>query len=169
MSLFVERKLDTDYGTVDIAITAADHISVQGQPVVRDTKFNCHLHFWKQADGTYAVRDKDGPKMERAWLSGMSAAEYSKPAPPTYFAKVLAAYTRSVNDFMADNVALAVEAEDKRLTNDIESEEAKLRAMRKELQEKEEKIKKLRADRLALMRNQVEVFQSPIGPVTVPK
>jgi hypothetical protein len=147
MSLFVERKLDTEFGPVEIAITRAEHISVQGQPVVRDTKFNCHLHFWKQADGTYAVRQQDNPKMERAWHAEMKRGDFSKSAPPTYFAKVLAAYTKSVNDFMATNSELAVQAESEDIERDIGSAEAKVQAAQEALNAANADLDVLRAKR----------------------
>lgn len=132
MSLFVERTLDTDVGPVEIAITRAEHISVQGLPVIRETKFNCHLHFWKQVDGTYAVRDQDRPNMTRAWTDGMTNSEYSKPAPPTFFAKVLAAYTTAVNAFMATNPDLAVQAESEDIEREIGAAEAKMQKAQEE-------------------------------------
>lgn len=147
MSMFIERKLDTEFGPVEIAITRAEHISVQGQPVVRDTKFNCHLHFWKQADGTYAVRQQDNPKMERAWHAEMKRGDFSKSAPPTYFAKVLAAYTKSVNTFMASNPSLAVEAESEDIERDIGSAEAKVADAQKKLDEANADLDALRAKR----------------------
>jgi hypothetical protein len=147
MSLFVERKLDTEFGPVEIAITRAEHISVQGQPVVRDTKFNCHLHFWKQTDGTYAVRDEDRPKMERSWFEGMKRGDFSKSAPPTYFAKVLAAYTKSVNDFMASNSELAMQAESDDIEREIGNAQAKVAEAQQKLNEANAALDTLRAKR----------------------
>jgi hypothetical protein len=147
MSLFVERTIDSDYGPIQLAITRAEHISVQGQPVVRDTKFNCHLHFWRQADGTYAVREQDRPNMTRAWVDGMKNSDYSKPAPPTYFAKVLAAYTAAINTFMAQNEGLAVQAESEDIEREIGAAEAKVREAQDKLAEAQGLLDNLRAKR----------------------
>jgi hypothetical protein len=147
MSLFIERKLDTELGPIDIAITRADHISVNGQPVVRDTKFNCHLHFWLQADGNYAVREQDRPSMSRAWVNGMSNADYNKPAPATYFAKVLTAYTKWINYFMASNPELAVQAESEDIEREIGSAQAKVEKARKELSDAVKALAALEAKR----------------------
>jgi hypothetical protein len=147
MSLFVERTLDTHVGPIEIAITRAEHISVQGQPVVRDTKFNCHLHFWKQADGTYAVREQDRPEMKRAWVDGMSNSDYNKPSPPTYFAKVLGAYTTALNSFMASNPELAVQAEEQDIEREIGSAEAKVDAAQTALDEANAALNALREKR----------------------
>lgn len=133
MSLFVERKVPTELGEIEIAITRAEHISVQGHPEVRGTKFNCHIHFWRQADGTYAVRNEDRPNMTRAFVEGMSSADFNKSAPPTYFSKVLAAYTEAVNDFMASNPALAVEAENADIEREIGNAESKVSKAQEEL------------------------------------
>lgn len=147
MSMFVERKLDTAFGGIEIAITRADHISVQGVPVVRDTKFNCHLHFWKQADGSYAVREQDRPNMTRAWVNGMKNSDYSKPAPPTYFAKVLAEYTTVINTFMAQNNGLAVQAESEDIEREIGTAEGKVAAAREALRAAEQALDDLREKR----------------------
>jgi hypothetical protein len=146
MSIFVERKLDTAFGPIEIAITRAEHISVQGQPVVRDTKFNCHLHFWLK-DGQYVVRDEDRPNMTRAWVDGMKNSDYSKPAPPTYFAKVLAEYGTVLNAFMGSNRGLAVQAESEDIEREIGTAEGKVTEAREALRKAEEALEVLRQKR----------------------
>lgn len=147
MSLFVERTLDTDFGQIEIAITRAEHISVQGQPVVRGTKFNCHLHFWKQADGSYAVRDQDRPSMSRAWVQGMTVAEANRETPKTYLAKVLAAYAKAINVFMGCNQGLAELAEEQDIEREIGRAEGKLQEAQQKLQEAQDAVNALYAKR----------------------
>jgi hypothetical protein len=133
MSLFVERKLDTAFGPVDISITRGEHISVQGQPVVRDSRFNCHLHFWLQPDGTFAVRFVDNPNMTRSWDATKSRS-FNESAPKSYFAKVLAEYTQVLNTFLASNPSLLTEAEDADLNRQIGASQAKIDELEEKLE-----------------------------------
>lgn len=126
MSLFIEREEQTEFGKIEISITRGEHMSVQGTPEIRGVKFTCNLHFWLQPDGTWAVRDQDQPRMDRKWVSGMSVADMRKPAPPTYFKKVLDAYTAVVNAFAIANPKLFVEAETSDIQRDLAAAEAKL-------------------------------------------
>lgn len=135
MSLFVERTLETEVGQIRIAITRAEHVSVEGQPVIRDTKFNAHLHFWRQADGTFDVREQDRPSMSRAWVQGMSNSKFNEPAPKTYLAKVIAAYKAALNAHAQANPTDFVQAEDKDIAREIESATAKVDAARKALED----------------------------------
>ncbi len=148
MSLFVERTAETEFGQIEISITRGSHMSVRGEPLVRDTLFNCHLHFWRQADNSWAVRDEDRPNMSRKWENGMSLADAKKPAPPTYFKKVLEEYTRVVNAFAIANPQLFVEAESADIERDIAHAQSKVEKARTELQEAEKAL-----DYLYLKRN----------------
>lgn len=124
MSMFIERTLDTEYGPINIAITRQDHISVQGQPVIRGTKFNCNAHFFRQSDGSYQINEKDTLNMSlsRAWVDG-NHHKYGDPAPPTSRAKVLKAFTDALNEFMRKNENLALEAQLEELKRNYTSAE----------------------------------------------
>jgi hypothetical protein len=135
MSLFVERKEQTEFGEIEISITRGSHMCVRGEPEIRGTKFTCNLHFWLQPDGTWAVRDQDNPKMERKWAAGMTVRDALKAAPPTYFKKVLDAYTAVVNAFAIASPRLFAEAETSDIDRDIAGAEAKVAEAQQKLTE----------------------------------
>ena len=145
--MFIERQLDTAYGQIRIAIVRAAQIAVEGTPVIRDTKFHTHLHFWRQEDGTYAVREQDRPNMSRSYTDGMKVSDFSKPAPPTYFAKVLSEYTTVLNAFMRSNSGLANQAESEDIEREIGTAEAKVQEARDKLAEAQGLLDNLRAKR----------------------
>lgn len=145
MSIFVERNLETEVGEIRIAITRAEHISVEGQPEIRGSKFNAHLHFYRQPDGTYDVRDSDRPSMSRAWVNGDSNRKFNEPAPPTYLAKVLAAYRKAVNDHAKAHPEDFAEAEDKDIERDIETATRKVDEARVKLQDAQAELDALYA------------------------
>jgi hypothetical protein len=133
--MFVQRTLDTEVGPVEIAITRAAHVSVQGHPVLRDTKYNAHFHFHVQADGSFDVKDEDRPSMSRAWKEHDRNLNFRNPAPPTHLAKVISAYKKALNDFLATNPELLVEAEDEDIERDIGTAEGKLHKAKEALKE----------------------------------
>jgi hypothetical protein len=131
--MFVQRTLDTEVGPVEIAITRAAHVSVQGHPVIRDSKFNAHFHFHAQADGTFDVKEEDRPSMSRAWKEHDRNLKFRDPAPPTYLAKVIAAYKKALNDFLATNPELLVQAEDEDIEREIGTAEGQVNKAQEEL------------------------------------
>jgi hypothetical protein len=145
--MFVQRTLDTEVGPVEIAITRAAHVSVQGHPVIRDTKYNAHFHFHAQPDGTFDVKEEDRPTMSRAWKEHDRNLKFRDPAPPTHLAKVIAAYKAALNAFLATNPELLVQAEDEDIERDIGTAEGKVAAAQKALNEANAALEVLRAKR----------------------
>lgn len=133
--MFVERTLDTEVGEAQIAITRGNHVSMQGQPVIRDSKFHAHFHFFALADGSFDVRDEDRPSMSRAWKEHDRNLNFNHPAPKTYLAKVIAAYKTALNSFLASNPDLLVQAENEDIEREIGSAEAKVSKAQEELDE----------------------------------
>ena len=145
--MFVERTLDTEVGQIRIAITRGNHVSVEGQPEFRDSKFNAHFHFHAKADGTFDVRDEDRPSMTRAWKEHDRNLKFHEPAPKTYLAKTIAAYRTALNTFLASNQELLVQAEDEDIERDIGAAEAKVADAQTKLNEANAALEVLRAKR----------------------
>jgi hypothetical protein len=131
--MFVERTLDTEVGPAQIAITRGNHVSMQGQPVIRDSKFNAHFHFFATADGSFDLREEDRPSMSRAWKEHDRNLRFHESAPKTYLAKVIAAYKTALNNFLASNPDLLVQAENDDIEREIGSAEAAVNKAQEEL------------------------------------
>lgn len=145
--MFVERTLDTEVGQAQIAITRGNHVSMQGQPVIRDSKFNAHFHFFALPDGTFDLREEDRPSMSRAWKEHDRNLKFHESAPKTYLAKVIAAYKTALNNFLASNPDLLVQAENDDIEREIGSAEAKVEETQKKLDEANKALDALRVKR----------------------
>jgi hypothetical protein len=146
MSLFVERKLQSELGEIEIAITQADHISARGKMEVRGAKFDCHLHFYP-CDGVWSTREEDHPSITRAWDADGKNGKFNERAPKTYAAKIMETFTTVIQRFAAENAQLFVEAHDKHIAHEIEHAEAAVAKARKALQDAETELEVLYAKR----------------------
>lgn len=141
MSLYVDRKIQSELGEIQIAVTSIDHISARAEMEVRGIKYNVHNHY-HFIDGEWKFRtEREGISVTGSY-NNQSNAHWGKPPAPTVLQKIVDVMTTAVRTYAKANPLDFKEAEDKRLTNEIQSLEAKIA-------EKELELGNMRAELIA--------------------
>lgn len=139
MSLYVDRKIQSELGEIKVAVTSIDHISARAEMEVRGIKYNVHNHY-HFIDGEWKFRSERESVSVTGSYNNASSAHWGKSPAPTVLQKIVDAMTTAVRTYAKANPLDFTEAEDKRLTGEIASlealiaeKEAELSALRVEL------------------------------------
>lgn len=118
MSLFIERTAETKYGQIALAITQATHISVQIRQVeIGSSKYNVHAHYFNEG-GVWKFRGQTDLSISRVW-TGQPIDK--REVAPSHRAGIQAELIHVLDQFIAENTELFVQAQAKYLAREIES------------------------------------------------
>ena len=134
--------MDTPIGQVKLAITDANHVSIEGTVTIRGKEVRAHLHVndYGCGNGFEPSRDSSCPSSSYHALYATKVGKLGEYATDAQRAAVIAALVPAINEFMAKHPELrqaGADADRNNTANRIEEEivelEKKLAAKREEL------------------------------------
>lgn len=148
MSLFVERKIPSDLGEIEIAVTRLNHISARANYTVRDCEYSVHGHYFLVNDAWVLRTDND--ISISGTYSQANRNNWDKRPAPTIRQKIVDVMTTAVRAYAKANRNDFPEAEEKRLTNDIASHQAKIAEKQDELEKMQQELASMERDLAAV-------------------
>jgi hypothetical protein len=137
--------MDTPIGQVKLAITDANHVSIQGEVVIRGKQVRAHLHVndYGCGIGYEPSRDQSNPSNSYHALYATKVGTMGEHATDAQRKAILAAFVPAINEFMAKNPELrqaGADADKNNVANRIEEEIVELE---KQLEAKKEELRKV--------------------------
>ncbi len=134
-------QLTTKFGVIEFTRTQANHVALMtksnsaGPIEVRGVKYNCNVHLYLLADGTWELRDYHSLYLSRSGYEKNS----NKPASPSARSAVLVEFTTKWTEYVAAHPESANLAERGKLTDDLHRVAEQINELRASLKAAENK------------------------------
>jgi hypothetical protein len=151
--------MDTPIGQVKLAITDANHVSIQGEVVIRGKQVRAHLHVndYGCGVGFEPSRDQSNPSNSYHALYATKVGTVGEYATDAQRKAIIAAFVPAINEFMAAHPELRKAAFDAAQNNAALSIENEITELEKKIVEKRAELAKV----LSSGRDNAGVVQFP--------
>lgn len=137
--------MDTPIGQVKLAVTDANHVSIQGEVVIRGKQVRAHLHVndYGCGVGFEPSRDQSNPSNSYHALYATKVGTCGEYATDAQRKAIIGALVPAINEFMAKHPELRQAGADADKNNTAMRIEEEIVELKKKLAEKEEELRKV--------------------------